>query len=133
MTARDTVPTEGGKFIVQSGHLRVRTTPRGIVRAQYLDNWKGQDKLQRGWFIFTNIFATITLGQIVNGWLGFSGGLLTVGFAFSALLIHVVLWLLKSANGRLREGLSIPLRTVREVEHKSNPGNSESSTASSRT
>ncbi|SIQ91795.1 hypothetical protein SAMN05421858_0811 [Haladaptatus litoreus] len=117
MTTRDSVPTESGRLTVQSGELRVRKTPRGIVRGQYFDNWKGKNRLRKGWFIFSNIFATITLGRIVNEWLGFSGGLLSVGFVLSALSVHVGLWLLKLANGRLREGVSIPLRTIHKVEH----------------
>ncbi len=121
MTTRDSVLTVNGSLTVQNGNLRVRTTPRGVVRSQYLDNWNGKDRLQKGWFIFSNIFATITLGKIISEWLGFSGGLLTVGFVLSALLVHVGLWFLKLVHGRLREGISIPLQTVREVEHKSDP------------
>ncbi|WP_435152834.1 hypothetical protein [Haladaptatus sp. DFWS20] len=121
MTSRDGVPTQSGTLSIQSGELRVRTTPRGIIRSQYLDNWKGKDRLQKGWFLFSNLFATITFGQILNDWLGFSGGLVSVGFLLSGVLVHFIAGGLRFVNKRFRSGISIPLRTIRKAEHKSDP------------
>ncbi|WP_266076083.1 hypothetical protein [Haladaptatus caseinilyticus] len=121
MTSRDGVPTQSGTLSIQSGELHVRTTPKGIIRAQYLDNWKGKDRLQKGWFLFSNLFATITFGQILNDPLEFSGELVSMGFLLSAVLVHFVAGGLRFVNKRFRSGISIPLRTIRKVEHKSDP------------
>ncbi|WP_049971195.1 hypothetical protein [Haladaptatus cibarius] len=117
MTSRDTVPTKDGEFTVQSGDLRVRTTPRGAVRGIYFENWEGKDKLQQGWFVFSSIFTAVTVGGFINDWLGFSGALLSVGFVISLLFFYVAAGVLMLVNGRLRTDVSIPLRTIREVEH----------------
>ncbi|WP_227355111.1 hypothetical protein [Haladaptatus salinisoli] len=121
MTDRERVPTEGGRFVAERGVFRVRTTPRGVVRNVYLDGWKGKDKLQQGWFVFSAFFAVMTLGRFVSEWLGFSGRPLSVGFVLSALLVYALFLALKLALGRLRDGVSIPLRTVREVERGNDP------------
>lgn len=119
MTNRESVPTGSGEFTVRNGHLRVRTTPRGVVRNIYLDSWKEKDKLQQGWVVFSTVLAMVTFGQFVSEWLGFSGELLSVGFVLSAVLVYALFLALKLGHGRLRGDISIPLRTIREAERGS--------------
>lgn len=67
------------------------------------------------------MFGAVTLGRFVSDWLGLADLPLSVGVVLSALLVYAAFVALKLTVGRLRKGISIPLRTVREVERGTDP------------
>ncbi|MFH5798147.1 hypothetical protein [Haladaptatus sp. CMAA 1911] len=117
MARDDSVRTARGKHVVRDDELRIRTTPRGIVREKRLD-WEKSGRLRRWASVVTTLFTVGTFASIVRDVLGFPDRLLSMGSAVSVAVVVVAIIGARWASLRWRQDPTVPLSTIREVEHE---------------
>ncbi|GKZ13862.1 hypothetical protein [Haladaptatus sp. T7] len=118
MTRDDSVRTDRGELVVRDGEVRIRTTPRGAFREEYLGNWTDRGLLRRGLYVVTTLFTVGTFADMVRDVFGFSDRLLSVGTIVSLGVVLVTVIGLRWSISRLRRDSTIPLSAIREVERE---------------